>query len=45
MIAIATLWARKIIEGNRSYSEVPKGLKTIVAEVLKSKGHEDLVTE
>lgn len=42
---MAALWAKKIIEGKKSYSEVPRLLKESVKEILESSGCGELVTE
>ena len=44
-VAIAKLWANRIISDSRSYSEVPSKLKESVALILKESGHEDLIVE
>ena len=41
----ARLWASEIIAGNRTYDEVPAGLKKKVKKILVEQGFEDLVTE
>lgn len=45
MLQISYLWATKIIEGDREYSEVPAKLKAEVAQILAEKGRPDLVTD
>lgn len=45
MLQISYLWATKIIEGDRSYSEVPSELRSEVAQILTEKGHPELITE
>ena len=42
---LAMLWASEIIAGNRTYDEVPAGLKKKVKKILVDQGFEDLVTE
>lgn len=42
---IAMLWANQIILGKKTYSEVPRLLKSKVKEILIEAGYEDLVTE
>lgn len=42
-MSIAILWAHKIIDGGKTYAQVPNGLKTKVAEVLTSYGRTDLI--
>ena len=42
---IAKLWADKIIAGIKTYSQVPAGLKTAVADELRARGREDLIIE
>ncbi len=44
-MAIAKIWADKIIAGEKIYKDVPKKLKTPVAEALKEKGHPELIVE
>ena len=45
MIAIATIYAKAIIRGDRTFASVPKKIKREVKEVLISMGREDLVVE
>lgn len=42
---LAMLWASEIITGNRTYDEVPAGLKKKVKKILVDQGFEDLITE
>lgn len=42
---IAMLWRNQIILGKKTFSEVPRLLKTKVKELLIEAGCEDLVTE
>jgi hypothetical protein len=44
-IAIAKLWANRIISGSRSYNQVPAKLKESVALILKEANREDLIIE
>lgn len=44
-MAVARIWADKIIAGERTYKEVPKKLKTPVAEALTEKGHPEFIIE
>lgn len=41
---IAELWAKRIIDGDRTYDEVPAKLKDAVAEALTEAGHPELIT-
>lgn len=45
MAAVANLWAQRIINGDKTYDQVPAGLKNDVADILENSGHEDLITE
>lgn len=45
MLQISYLWATKIVEGSRTYAEVPSKLKAEVAQILTEQGHEDLIVE
>ena len=40
---IIDIWAKAIINGNRTYSRVPRLLKEEVAEALRNYGHEELI--
>ena len=40
---MAMLWANQIIQGKKTYNQVPRLLKEKVKEVLVVSGHEDLV--
>ena len=40
---MAMLWANQIIQGKKTYNQVPRLLKEKVKEVLVASGHEDLV--
>lgn len=42
---IAQLWTNKIIDGEREFSQVPRGLKEDVRNLLISKGMENLIKE
>lgn len=44
-MALAMLWANRIMDKKNSYTEVPKGLKAKVKEILIDAGCEELVTE
>lgn len=39
MTAIAKLWGQKIIEGTKTYAQVPSKLKESVKEYLESMGY------
>ncbi|MCM1269377.1 MAG: hypothetical protein NC247_01960 [Ruminococcus flavefaciens] len=45
MAAVANLWAQRIINEDKTYAQVPAGLKDEVAKILEDSGHEDLITE
>lgn len=40
---IAKLWAEQIINGKKTFEQVPSKLKELVKEVLIERGREDLV--
>lgn len=40
---IAKLWAKKIIEGAKTFDEVPTQLKEQVRDILIENGYDDLV--
>lgn len=40
---MAMLWANQIIQGKKTYNQVPRLLKEKVKEALIDSGHEDLV--
>jgi hypothetical protein len=42
---MAMLWAQQIMNGKRTYKEVPRMLKEKVKEILKDSGMGELVTE
>ncbi len=42
---MAMLWAQQIMLGKRTYSQVPKALKSQVAEILEDSGLSELITE
>ncbi|SHM74841.1 hypothetical protein SAMN02746066_03126 [Anaerosporobacter mobilis DSM 15930] len=42
---VALLWANKIIALDKTFNDVPAGLKKQVAKELKLAGCEDLITE
>ncbi len=42
---IAELYAEKIIEGKKTFDDVPRLLKDKVREILIESGYEELVTE
>ena len=42
---MAMLWANQIIEGKKTYAQVPRLLKDRVAVILKETGHDDLIIE
>lgn len=42
---VAKLWTNQIILKNKTYKEVPNGLKNQVKELLISSGHPALVIE
>lgn len=39
---IAELWAKRIVDGNKTYAEVPTQLKEEVATALEESGHANL---
>ena len=41
---IAKLWAEQIINGKKTFEQVPSKLKELVKEVLIERGREDLVS-
>lgn len=45
MSAIAKIYVRKIIKGERTFASVPKGMKAEVSQLLIEAGREDLVKE
>ena len=42
---LAMLWANQIIEGKKTYRQVPRLLKPQVAEILRDAGMEELIIE
>ena len=42
---IAMLWAQRIMNGKKTYNDVPRLLKEQVKEILIESGLEELVTE
>lgn len=42
---VAKLWAQKIIQGEKTFSQVPRLLKEQVKTILIENGMEDLATE
>ena len=42
---LAMLWASQIINGKKTYAQVPRLLKAQVAEILRSEGLEELIVE
>ncbi len=42
---MAVLWTNKIIEGEKTYAQVPAKLKDAVADILRERGREDLIHE
>lgn len=42
---IAKLWMQEIIDGNKTYVQVPKLLKEQVKTLLIDSGHEELIVE
>lgn len=42
---IAMLWTQRILNGKKTYDQVPRLLKEQVKELLIESGYEDLVTE
>jgi len=42
---IARLWAQQIVDGNKTFSQVPTRLKEQIKEVLIELKREDLITE
>lgn len=44
-MALATLWASRIIDGKNIFEDVPKGLKAKVKEILIEAGCENLAKE
>lgn len=45
MKAISQLWTDKIIANDKSYDQVPAKLKAEVAQNLKDRGYEELITK
>lgn len=41
---MAMLWAQQIMLGRKTYAQVPRLLKTQVAQVLTDSGFEELIT-
>jgi hypothetical protein len=44
-MAVARIWADKIIAGKKTYAKVPSKLKDAVADALIEKGHPELIIE
>lgn len=44
-LIMATLWANQVIEGKKTYAQVPRLLKDKVAAILRETGHGDLIIE
>ena len=44
-MALAMLWASRIMDGKNAFADVPKGLKAKVKEILVQAGCEALATE
>ena len=42
---VARLWVKNIIDGKKTYDQVPSKLKEQVKELLIEAGREDLITE
>lgn len=42
---VAKLWAQKIMQGEKTFSQVPRLLKEQVEAILIESGREDLTTE
>lgn len=42
---MAMLWAQKIIEGKKTFDQVPRKLKDQVREILTEQGLDDLAVE
>lgn len=42
---IAQLYTKRIIDGKKTFDEVPRLLKSEVRKILIESGHEELVTE
>ena len=42
---LAMLWATQIINGKKTYAQVPRLLKSQVAEILRDAGMEELIVE
>ena len=42
---LAMLWASQIIAGKKTYAQVPRLLKSQVAEILRDEGLEELIIE
>ena len=42
---VAKLWAQKIMQGEKNFSQVPRLLKEQVKAILIENGREDLTTE
>lgn len=42
---VAKLWAKKIMQGEKNFSQVPRLLKEQVKAILIENGREDLATE
>lgn len=42
---IAKLWANQILNGKKTYAQVPAKLKEAVAAILTEAGREDLIAE
>lgn len=42
---VAKLWAQKIMQGEKTFSQVPRLLKEQVKAILIESGREDLATE
>lgn len=43
MSKIAELWSNRVIEGKRTYEEVPAKLKDEVAKILTEQGYSHLI--
>lgn len=42
---MAALWATKIVEGKKTFAQVPRLLKDRVREILTDRGYADLIVE
>lgn len=42
---IVKLWYEQILQGKKTFGQVPAKLKTQVADMLRENGHDDLIKE